>query len=102
MNSEQTNKVKINEGIVWRVIDNEVIVLSPVNVSMHALTGCGSRIWELIEKESEIPVIVKTICKEYDVAPDQAEKEISAFIQDLTELGVIETTEAIIAKEAVV
>jgi len=95
MNNTQISKVKINEGIVWRVIDDEVVVLSPLNVSMHALTGCGSRIWELIEQESEGPAIIATICREYEVEPDQAEKEIIGFIQGLAEHGMIEISSSV-------
>jgi len=102
MNSKQKSRVKINEGIVWRVIDDEVIVLSPVNVSMHALTGCGSRIWGLIEDENDIAAVVETICKEYDVAPEQAEKDVTGFIRNLAELGVVEISPAVPVEGAAV
>ena len=62
---------------------------------MHALTGCGGRIWELIEQESEVPVIIETICREYEVAPDQAERDITGFLQGLAENGMVEISPSV-------
>lgn len=90
MASENLMKVRHCEGAVWRVIDGEVVVLSPQDVSIHALTGCGGRVWELILEEATISEIIETICDEYEVETEEATNDITTFIEKLTAMKLVE------------
>jgi len=90
MNKNNSMKVKRNESAVWRVIDDEIVVLVPEGAMVHALTGCGSRVWELIEGETAISEIVQRICAEYEVEAQRAEKEITQFIYSLLDNKLVE------------
>lgn len=90
MASNNTMKVKPCEGAVWRIIDGEVVVLSPDDVSLHALTGCGGRVWELIEEGNTITDIVQRICDEYEVTPQIAKKDINEFVNKLVAMKLVE------------
>jgi len=76
-------KVKRNDEAVWRVIDGDIVVLLPQGAMLHALKGCGKRVWELIEGEITIPEIVRGICNEYDVEPQRASADITEFVYKL-------------------
>ena len=95
MSSENLMKVRQCEGAVWRVIDGEVVVLSPQDVSIHALTGCGGRVWELILEEATIPEIIQTICEEYEVETEEATNDITEFIEKLTAMKLVETVSTV-------
>lgn len=102
MNSMEHNngmKVKRSDEAVWRVIDDEVVVLFPREPELHALTGCGSRVWELLEVETAISEIVQKICDEYDVEPQRASEEINEFINKLAALKLVDIVPAAV-KEA--
>jgi hypothetical protein len=90
MSNNNTMMVKRSEVAVWRIIDGEVVVLGPEDVSINALTGCGGRIWELIEEETTIPEITRTICAEYEVEPQQAEEDITEFISKLADMKLVD------------
>jgi hypothetical protein len=90
MSNNNTMMVKRSEVAVWRVIDGEVVVLSPEDVSINALTGCGGRVWELIEKETTILEITRTICAEYEVETQQAEEDITEFISKLAKMKLVD------------
>ncbi|OGO31819.1 MAG: hypothetical protein A2Z29_08445 [Chloroflexi bacterium RBG_16_56_11] len=85
-----TMKVRHCEGAVWRLIDGEVVVLSPVDISIHALTGCGGRVWELIMEEATVSEIIDAICDEYDVEPQRAQREITEFVNKLAAMKLVE------------
>ena len=89
-------KVKRNENVIWRVVDGEVIVLLPEGAMLHALTGCGSRIWELIEGETSVVDIVQRIYDEYEVEPQRATKDITEFIHRLAAMKLIEIVPAVV------
>ena len=90
MDNNNSKKIKRNESAVWRVIDDEIVVLVPEGAMVHALTGCGSRVWELIEGETAISEIVQRICAEYEVEAQRAEKEITQFIYSLLDNKLVE------------
>ena len=87
-------KIKRNENAIWRLIDDEIVVLLPEGAQLHALKGCGSRIWELIEGDTSVSKIVQNICDEYEVEPPRAREEIIDFFHKLEALKLIEITHA--------
>jgi hypothetical protein len=92
MSNNNAIKIKRSDSAVWRVIDGEVVVLTSEGASINALTGCGSRIWELIEEETTIPEITQTICAEFEVEPPEAEVDITKFIRKLASMKLVEIT----------
>ena len=90
MASNNSLKVRRNDEAVWRVIDGEIVVLIPQEVELHALTGCGGRVWELIEGEIAISEIVKRISAEYEVEPQKAREDITAFVHKLEQKKLLE------------
>lgn len=90
MTGEIINKIKRNDEVVWRVIDGEIVVLVPAERALHALTGCGSKVWELIETETTVGDIIQKICAEYEVEPQRAREEITEYIHKLAALNLVE------------
>jgi hypothetical protein len=90
MDSIDALKVKRNEQAIWRVIDGEAVLLVPEEAELHALKGCGSRVWELLGEESSISEIVQRICTEYEVEPRRARKDITEFVYQLNALKLVE------------
>jgi hypothetical protein len=94
MADDNSLKVRRNDEAVWRVINGEIVVLIPKEVEVHALTGCGGRIWELIEGEIAISEIIQRIAAEYEVEPQKAAEEVTAFIHKLERKKLLEISRA--------
>ena len=90
MDGNNGMKVKRSDEAVWRVIDGEIVVLLPEERVLHALTGCGSRVWELIEGETTISEIVQKICAEYEVEPQRAREEVNEFVNKLADKKMVD------------
>ncbi len=88
-------RVKRRANAVWRTIDGDVVVLLPEGDVLHALSGCGSRVWELVEAETAVSEIVQTICGEYEVEPQKAREEITEFVHKLASLKLVEIVPAV-------
>ncbi len=95
MTSNNAIKVKRSDDAIWRVIDGEVVVLLSGGDMLHALKGCGIRVWELIEGETAISEIVGTICTEYEVEPQKAGEEITEFLHKLEAMKLVEIIPAV-------
>ena len=88
--NKNCKRIRRGENVVWRIIDDEVVILIPEEATLHALKGCGNRVWQLIETETDVSEITKVICNEFEVEPNLAKSEITDFIKKLEDLKLIE------------
>jgi hypothetical protein len=83
-----------DESMVFRRIQDETILV-PVrsNVgdldNIYVLNEVGARIWELIDGEKDAAEIVDAILSEYEIAPEEAERDIAGFLKGLESVGAV-------------
>ncbi len=75
-------------NIVFRKIADEVIlVLIKQDVgdfqSVYTLNEVAARIWELIDGERKVKEIKDKIVEEFEVTPEEAEKDLAESLQKL-------------------
>jgi len=58
--------------------------------SIYALNELGTMIWRLIDGQTSISQIREAVCREYEVPPDEAQKDIFALLTDLESVGLIQ------------
>lgn len=90
------NKVyKKNESVVSRKIGDEFILV-PIrqNVgdleSIYTLDEVGARIWELIDGKIKVREIKNKIVEEFEVSPQEAEKDLIEYLSELEKIKAIE------------
>ena len=77
-----------SDSIVSRKIADEFILV-PIrqNVgdleSIYTLNETGARIWELIDGKMKVAEIKEKIIEEFEVTPEEAEKDIIEHLQQL-------------------
>ena len=57
--------------------------------AIYTLNEVGSRIWALLEDLTPVTRIAETVAAEYDVAPDEATKDVVEFLASLEAKGLI-------------
>jgi hypothetical protein len=84
-----------NENVVSRKIVDELILV-PIrkNVadmeSLYTLNEVGARVYELIDGERTVRDICATIVEEFEVSNDQAEADVTEFLEKLISIRSIE------------
>ena len=79
-------------NLVSREIHEEMLLI-PIkdNVGdmgrIYSLNGVGAFIWELLDGTRRVLDIKQMVVEEFDVSPQEAEKDLLAFLRDLQELG---------------
>ncbi len=82
------------ESLVARKIGDEFIIV-PIRrrageiESLYTLNEVAARIWELIDGNRSLEQIRDIIVSEYDVAQEEAEKDILEFVQQLESIGAL-------------
>lgn len=77
------------EATAYRIIDNEAVIVSPLDSEVTILNEVGSLIWKLMDGFRDIEQLVKELCKEYEVSVEEAKKDIEEFIEDLTNKNLL-------------
>lgn len=73
----------------WRVYDGEAVILCPDDSTLNTLNAVGTLIWELADGKTPASAIVARICEEFDVEPEQAERDTTAFLAKLRARGLV-------------
>jgi hypothetical protein len=85
-------RVSKAESIVYRKIADECLLI-PIhqNVadmeSIYVLNEVGGRIWELIDGRRQLGEIRDFLVDEFEVSSQEAETDLTAFIDQLQEIG---------------
>jgi hypothetical protein len=75
--------------VVSRLLDQEMVLVHPVQGKVRVLNPVGARVWELIDGRRTLNEIIQVIAAEYQVDAARVEVEVPAFCQDLTQYGVL-------------
>ncbi len=76
---------------VFSHVGDEVVLLNPKNGNYYGLNPLGARIWTLVQEPIRIRQILATILAEYEVEPQQCERDLFEILNQLVEQSLIET-----------
>ena len=89
---QKTSKVLVKAGHLATDLGNEMVLFNTQNEKYYGLNDVGTRVWALIQKPKTVGEIVKIIAGEYDVEPEQFERDLTRLLQDLQSANLIEIT----------
>ena len=72
-------------------LDGEAIILNMESGKYHSLDTTGTRVWELLEDKISFNDIVLKLMSEYSVEGQQCTTDVKEFINQLIDLGLVET-----------
>jgi hypothetical protein len=76
-------------NVVSRQIDDEAVLVHPLQGKVRVLNAVGARVWELADGQRTVAEIAQTITTEYDVELPRAQADVLAFCGDLAQAGVL-------------
>ena len=69
------------------------MLLNTLNRRYYSLEGIGIYIWDLIGKKSRTtPELLKAIVSHFDVSQSEAENDLEAFLDSMSEVGFIQVS----------
>lgn len=72
-----------------RTIGGETIVLDLPNSQYFAVTGVGSRVFELLGEERSLADLVAVVVAEYDIDEPTARRDVEAFVDRLRQAQLL-------------
>jgi hypothetical protein len=77
---------------ISRDLDGEAVILNMKSGVYCGLNEAGARIWQLIQEPTSLKDVLNTLIEEYNVEPEQCEREVLALLQQMSGNGLIEVT----------
>ncbi len=71
-------------------LDDEAVILHLKAGVYYGLDSVGARIWALIQEPKTVDQIKDAILREYEVEPDQCERDVLALLEELAAEDLIE------------
>ncbi len=83
------SKICRNEELVTSEIDGEVVMMSIDNGEYYGMDAIGSRIWELIDKPTQVDQLIETLMAEFQVDRETCKHDVLVFLNDMSGSDVI-------------
>ncbi len=77
--------------VLCKDVGDEAILLDLETETYFGLNSIGSRFWKLVTTAPTIRDAIEVMIEEYDVAPDELERDMGALIEDLVGRGLLRT-----------
>jgi hypothetical protein len=97
MSTEPLRFIQAENLVTRQIVDETVIV--PIGSSagdlnaIFTLNPVGTKIWEMLGAAADNDLIVQSICEEYAVTPEEAEKDLVEFQDILRTAGLIRSSQ---------
>lgn len=87
--TEKTSQPQIANDLIWRLLDDNAVVVSPHVGEVRVLNGIGTVIWQLLVEKQSPMQIEDYLVANYEVSHEKAQKDIQLFFSDLTDRGIL-------------
>ena len=81
---------RLDNDCIWRIIDQETVIISKDGKFLHRLNEVGTEIWKLADGSFTTDEIISHVLSEFDVSMQIARQDVLKFIEDLSQLGLLE------------
>ena len=85
-----TSRVKIPDHVLFRDLQDELVMLELKQGAYFGLDAIGTRIWHLLREQRSLREVLAALVQEYDVADDRGEEDLLDLVAQLREHGLLE------------
>ena len=82
-----------NNDIIWRKIEDKVVLVGKEGTEIHTLNKTASHIWELCDGTNSPDEIATSLCERFEVTPEEANTDVRETISKMEQMGLIERRE---------
>ncbi|MFN2137648.1 MAG: PqqD family protein [Candidatus Promineifilaceae bacterium] len=87
--SEEAALPRVAPDIVWRLLDDNAVVVSPREGEVRVLNSVGTAVWQLLIDDQDVAAIEAFLGANFNVSPEQAHEDLVVFLDELTDRGIL-------------
>ncbi|MGI8501484.1 MAG: PqqD family peptide modification chaperone [Hassallia sp.] len=85
----ESSIVEANQEQISSDLGGEAVILNLKTGVYHGLNEVGALIWTLIQEPKPVRDIKQILLQEYEVEPQQCDRDLKALLEDLLAAGLI-------------
>lgn len=83
-------RVAVPDSVLFRELDGEAVLLDLETEAYFGLDSMGTAIWQQLAAQPTIEAAVVVLLDEYDVEPARLRADVTEFVGQLVEHGLLE------------
>ena len=80
---------RISDGVVFRELDGEAVLLNLDSGMYYGLDSVGTRIWQLVERHGAPDAVARAMAEEYEALPSAIRDDVDRLLAALVEKGLL-------------
>ena len=80
---ELTKTIKLKREIEITDLNGEKAMIDFNTGNYYLIKGVGNVIWDMLSNEITVKEIIDSLLKEYDISPEECEKQVIEFLEKL-------------------
>ncbi len=76
-------------GAVEATVDDQVVLLSPLDFSYHALDPVGARIWSILESPLTFGDLITELTSSYSIDAETCRADVTPFVERMIVIGTL-------------
>ncbi len=78
------------DEIIWRVVDDEALILNTSNGFYFSMNGTATEAWCLLNDGKSIDEVAQTISERYEIDLQSAKSDVEALLTELKKEKIVE------------
>jgi hypothetical protein len=83
-------RIRLREEIVWREIDDEVVVLDLEGSAYFTVSRSGRTLWPLVVGGTSVEELAGQLVEQFSLEREVAERDVRSFLDSLLQEGLLE------------
>lgn len=82
-------RVRLSPQVRMQRTGDEAVLLDLATEQYFGLNAVGTRLWELLQQDSDVSAAYRTLLAEYDVTSERLEQDLLALLGQLADAGLV-------------
>jgi len=93
MHMNLNQKITFAETVFAQEVDGEMVLLDMESENYFGLDEVGTAIWQAMQDKETLKEVFDVLLEQYDVGADMLKNDLSAFVGQLSESGLLKVEE---------
>jgi len=83
-------RVEISDGVIWRDVGGDVVILNVETGIYFGLDGSGGQIWRELVEHGSIEKTLKSLKQQFDAEPDELRRDLDDLLNQFVEKRLVQ------------
>ena len=82
-------RVEISDGVIWRDLGGDIVILNVETGVYFGLDGSGGQIWRELAKHGSIEKTFESLQQQFDAEPDELRRDIDEIVNQFVQKRLV-------------